>query len=221
MHDGQNLFDSTKAFGGVEWRVDEVMDSLIKRKKIKPCIVVGIWNTQYRFEEYLPYKPLSYGDDSINKLLRERKAYYQTRSDAYLKFIVTELKPYIDKTYRTNPTRTHTHISGSSMGDLISLYAAMEYPEVFGMAACISTHWPVIFNAYNDVFTQAMIKYMSVRFNETSLRPRLYFDYGTETLDRYYEPEQKMIDKFLLQQQYDFTNWITRKFNGAAHNEAS
>ncbi len=221
MQDGQNLFDGNTAFGGVEWRVDEVMDSLIKQKKIKPCIIVGIWNSDHRFEEYLPYKPLSYGGDTLMKLVEKRKPDYEPLSDAYLKFIVTELKPYIDKKYRTNPLRTHTQIAGSSMGGLISLYAVMEYPEVFGSAACISTHWPVVFNEYNNTFTQAMMNYIRSRFQETSLRPILYFDYGTETLDHYYEPCQRLMDKFLLENQFDFTNWITRRFPGAAHNEAS
>lgn len=221
MHDGQNLFDKKTAFGGVEWRVDEILDSLLQAKKIRPCIVVGIWNSERRFEEYLPKRPISYGGDTLMKLIHQRKADFEALSDDYLKFIVTELKPFIDQHYRTNPSRTHTHIAGSSMGGLISLYAALEYPEIFGSAACVSTHWPIIHQAYNTVFTEAMMSFMNQRFNETPLRPILYFDYGTETLDKFYEPCQRMIDEFLLQHQYDFTLWTTRRFAGAAHNEAS
>lgn len=221
MHDGQNLFDSQTAYGGVEWRIDEVMDSLLRLKKIRPCIVVGIWNSTRRLEEYLPNKPIVYGGDTLMKLIHQRKADFESLSDNYLTFIVQELKPYIDKNYRTNPDCKHTYIAGSSMGGLISLYAAMEYPDVFSAAACISTHWPVIYDTYNTVFTEAMMSYMSQRFSETALRPKLYFDYGTETLDRFYEPCQRMMDDFLLQNHYDFTNWVTRRFKGAAHNESS
>jgi len=63
--------------------------------------------------------------------------------DAYLRFIVEELKPRIDATFRTKPGREHTAIAGSSMGGLISLYAAAEYPDVFGRVGAVSTHWPV------------------------------------------------------------------------------
>jgi predicted alpha/beta superfamily hydrolase len=109
MHDGQNLFSTETAYGGVEWRIDEVMDSL----QLK-AIVVGVWNSPKRFHEYAPMDSLS---------------------DAYLRFLVTELKPFIDSTYATKPDRENTFIMGSSMGGLISLYAVSEYPEVFGGAA--------------------------------------------------------------------------------------
>jgi predicted alpha/beta superfamily hydrolase len=121
MHDGQNLFDdSTAAFG--EWGVDECLDSLIKKNK-PACIVVGIDNGPQRFNEYNPYDFQQFG---------------KGEGDLYLEFLVQTLKPFIDKQYRTNPAKENTIIAGSSMGGLISYYAMLQYPGVFGKAGVFS-----------------------------------------------------------------------------------
>ena len=91
-------------------------------------------------------------------------------SDAYLRFIVEELKPFIDITYRTCSDRTHTFVMGSSMGGLISLYAISEYPDLFGGAACLSTHWPV--------GGQELVREMAKGLHDPQAH-RLYFDHGT------------------------------------------
>ena len=138
MHDGQNLFDPGKSFIGVDWGVDEAMTQLIAAGKVREAIVVGVWNTPHRTREYLPEKPL--------RQFAERDAVFQKLAegggtpltvddllaDKYLGFLIAELKPYIDKTYRTQPARDDTFIMGSSAGALISLYAICEHPEVFG-----------------------------------------------------------------------------------------
>lgn len=112
MHDGQNLFDDATSFAG-EWGVDEAMDSLKNA-----CIVVGIDNGgAKRMTEYNP---------------NDTKQYGKGEGRAYLLFIVNTLKPYIDKKYRTMPARQHTWMAGSSMGGLISFYAGLYYPQVFG-----------------------------------------------------------------------------------------
>jgi len=117
-HDGQNLFDPTTAFAGVDWAVDETADSLIRAGKIQPVIVVGIWNTPERLNEYTTVKGRNYAT-----------------------FLINELKPFIDENYRTLPDRANTAVMGSSLGGLISLFLAWEHPEVFGMAACLSGSW--------------------------------------------------------------------------------
>jgi predicted alpha/beta superfamily hydrolase len=141
--------------------------------------------------------------------------------DEYLKFIVKELKPYIDENYRTEKDKDDTAICGSSMGGLISLYAICEYPEVFGKAACISTHWPVLFNNDNMGPSQAIRNYLTNNLPKPS-QHKIYFDYGTETLDQYYEVHQKKVDSILTLKKYKKgKNWETKKFQGAAHNEKS
>ncbi len=116
MHDGQNLIDPKTSFTGKDWRVDETVVKLSKAKRMEEIIVVGIYNTSDRLEEY---------SDS-------------EKGDLYLKFIVDELKPFIDNNYRTLPQRECTAIMGSSMGGLISFIAGWKYYDVFSMAGCLS-----------------------------------------------------------------------------------
>jgi enterochelin esterase-like enzyme len=142
MHDGQNLFDKKTAGYGMEWEIDERLDRLIRQKKVRPPTVVGIWNTPKRLQEYVPSKAF----DSLPESYRDKvRALYggDPLSDGYLKFIVRQLKPRIDREYRVRTDRANTAIVGSSMGALISLYAVNEYPQVFGGAGMVSTHWPL------------------------------------------------------------------------------
>lgn len=121
MHDGQNLFDEfTAGFG--EWGVDECLDSLIEKGK-PACIVVGIDNGPKRMNEYNPFDHEKFGNGE---------------GEAYVTFIAETLKPYIDKHYRTLKTKDNTIIAGSSMGGLISYYAMLKYPEVFGKGGIFS-----------------------------------------------------------------------------------
>ena len=123
MHDGQNLFDDATSFSG-EWKVDEILDSLYKYNHFS-CIVVGIYNGDaQRINEYSPWH-----NDSLN---------IGGDGDKYAKFIVKTLKPFIDSHYRTLSDRENTAIMGSSMGGLITLYTALEYPDVFGKAGVFS-----------------------------------------------------------------------------------
>ena len=93
-----------------------------------------------------------------------------------------ELKPYVDQHFLTSPRRADTFVAGSSMGGLISLYAALEYPRVFGGAACFSTHWPLSLKETRADFTTAMVQYLDQKLPRRP-QPRLYFDHGTATLD--------------------------------------
>ncbi len=121
MHDGQNIFDGYTAFAG-EWEVDETLDALIKMGT-PPCIVVGIDNGPQRMTEYNPYTFAKFG---------------KGEGDKYVGFLVKTLKPFIDSTYRTFVSKENTIIAGSSMGGLISYYAMLNYPAVFGKAGVFS-----------------------------------------------------------------------------------
>ncbi len=117
MHDGQNIIDPATSFAGVDWQVDETADQLIRQKKIEEIIVVGIYNSPDRLKEY-------------SDTPKGRK---------YMKFLIKEVKPFIDITYRTQPDRSNTAVMGSSMGGLISLYLILKHPEVFSKAGCLSS----------------------------------------------------------------------------------
>lgn len=124
MHDGNNLFDQKTSFTHVEWQVDEIAERLIGQNEIVPLIIVGIYNNSDRANEYTPYKDEEYQLGG--------------KGDLYLQFITKTLKTFIDHHYRTMPSREHTCIGGSSLGGLISVYAAIKYPEYFGQAMIIS-----------------------------------------------------------------------------------
>jgi len=118
MHDGQNLFDAKTSYAG-EWSIDETLDSIHAN-----IIVIGIENGgEKRMEELTPYINQKYGGGKANE---------------YLDFIVSTLKQKIDSTYRTKTSAKNTAIMGSSLGGLVSFYAALKYPTVFGKVGCFS-----------------------------------------------------------------------------------
>src|SRR3954454_438068 len=187
MHDGQNLFDTATAGYGMEWQIDETLDRLIREKKVRPTIVVGIWNTPKRLQEYVPSKAFN----GLPAEYREKvRALYggDPLSDGYLKFIVRELRPIIDRKFNVKTDRANTMIMGSSMGSLISLYAIDEFPQVFGAAGMMSTHWPLFMKPDGESVPQEEYETVSSAFERYLTRalpdPRthkLYFDHGTET----------------------------------------
>lgn len=133
LQDGQNLFSASTAFGGTEWQVDESLDrgaeALARTEALRPLIVVGIGNTSARVDEYTVTR-----DDGVGA---------GGRGAAYVSFLATELKPAVDARFRTLPGRETTGVGGSSLGGLISLAAALERPETFGVVAALSpaTWW--------------------------------------------------------------------------------
>lgn len=228
MHDGQMLYDAETTWNKQSWEVDEVAGELLFKGKTKPFIVVGIWNNgQKRHPEYFPQKPyesLSLTQkDSITAQLQKAgrtKEIFQPISDLYLKFLVTELKPYIDSHFATLTNRENTFIAGSSMGGLISMYAICEYPEVFGGAACISTHWPGTFSIQNNPIPDAFINYMELHLPNPKTHT-IYFDYGNKTLDALYPDLQKKVDLLMQKIGFTNTNWTTHFFEGKDHSEKS
>jgi len=144
MHDAQNLFDAKTSYAG-EWNIDETLDSINAQ-----VIVIGIENGgDKRMEELTPFKHEKHGGGNANN---------------YLDFIVKTLKPYVDKTYRTKMSSKNTAIFGSSLGGLVSFYATLKYPEVFGKVGCFSpAFW------FNRKEITAMME------NSTSFKTKVYF----------------------------------------------
>ena len=219
MFDGQNIFHGKKGWINDQyshgWQVDETLDSLINLGVITPMMVVGVFNTgAKRFFEYMPAKPKKEIENRIPnqaKWVQEGYLKHGISSNQFLKFLVEELKPYIDKHYKTKIGRRNTYLAGSSMGGLISAYAICEYPNVFGKAACFSTHWP----ALDGVF----IEYLKNNLPSPKTH-KIYFDYGTIGLDSLYEPFQVEVDSLLMRRGYTKgRNWLTKKFEGEDHNE--
>lgn len=174
MHDGQNVFDQATSFAG-EWGVDETLDSLHRRGDPGAIVVAIDHAGPRRFDEYSPWvNPRHGGGDG----------------DEYVDFLVTTLKPHIDARYRTRADRLNTAVIGSSMGGLISLYAILRYPAVFGRAGVFS---PALWVA-PGIFPFAR--------GAKPLRPdpRIYFVIGgreavsAEEAARYVADQRRMVD---------------------------
>lgn len=226
MHDGQMLFDPDSTWNHQAWDIDDVALELFRTGRSRRFIIVAIWNSGFtRHAEYLPQRPFhqlkpAEKDTLVAQLRRAGRAKEEfiPRSDDYLKFITEELKPYIDTHFPTLPGREHTFISGSSMGGLISVYAVCEYPQVFGGAACLSTHWPGSFTLDHNPFPDRMLKYLRKNLPDP-VTHRIYFDCGNKTLDSLYPAIQQRVDRIMKAKGFTAAQWVTRYFPGEDHSE--
>ncbi|HZV44683.1 MAG TPA: alpha/beta hydrolase-fold protein [Saprospiraceae bacterium] len=192
MHDGQNLFDAFYSFAG-EWKIDESMNNLFNAGDYG-AIVVGIDNGEgERFDEYSPWYSPNYnaGGDG----------------EAYVSFLVNTLKPHIDSTFRTLPGRDYTAIAGSSLGGLISMYGAAEYPDVFGKAG--------IFSPAFQVSDSCFLQVMSKTFDEDI---RVYFVAGHNESSGMI-PDILNMQQILLKQGVDSSNIKVVDELDGVHNE--
>ena len=217
MHDGQSLFDAALTWNHQEWQVDEIMGRLMQEGKIRRCIVVGIKNTDDRLSEYFPTKTWQYVPEAERKNANLEKL----TGDAYLKFIVEELKPYIDECYQPLTSREHTFMMGSSMGGLISLYALCEYPEVFGGVACLSSHLSMAYlpnGNDGEAWATGFRNYVEKNLPETNTS-LIYMDRGTKELDAEYGKYQTLLDKVITAKSWDEKHYKSLVFDGHGHNE--
>jgi predicted alpha/beta superfamily hydrolase len=226
MHDGQMLFDSSETWNHQEWGVDEALKQYNK-KTGKSCIVVGIHNAgQNRYAEYFPKKPFemlsSQGKEKIALLAEKQESRRMGEdgpaSDLYLQFLAKEVKPMVDEAFRTKKEAASTFICGSSMGGLISLYALCELPKIFGAAACLSTHWPGIFDDNQNPVPAAFLKYLSEKAPSSSAH-RIYMDCGTAGLDSLYPKYHLQAEKILKSKGYSGNKMKSRIVKGANHSE--
>lgn len=203
MHDGQNLFDGATSFiPGQEWRADEVAQALIQAKKIAPLIIVGVYNA---------------GVERVNEYTAAADPKYKAggKADFYGRFLVEELKPFIDKTYRTKTDAKNTGLGGSSLGGLISLYLALKYPAVFTRVAVVS---PSVWWADHQI-----VHYTEAQTKKTPLR--IWLDIGTKEGRDVNEAKKTVDDTRLLEDTLIKKGWRLAKdlkyfeAEGAEHNE--
>jgi predicted alpha/beta superfamily hydrolase len=217
LHDGQNIYDEPAPFSGKSWLVHGALAQGIAKAAMPPAILVGIWNNDNRLGEYMAEAALAAAPDAATEpgkdlfrglpLKRESVA-----GDAYLRFIVEELKPGIDARYRTRPGREHSFLMGSSMGGLISAYALSRYPAIFGGAGCLSTSWPIGGGFAADWFGKHLPDPRS---------HKLYFDYGTGTNDGAIEPFQLRVDAAARAAGYGPRNYRSLPWPGHMHTESA
>jgi len=196
MHDGQNLMDPATSAFGVAWEVDDTAETLIDESRIEPLIIVGIYNTGARIAEYTPVADTGYGGVA----------------DDYGRFLVEELKPDIDATYRTRPEASATGLAGSSLGGLVSLYLGMVYPDTFTRLGVVS---PSVWWADRDIVDR-------VDALTAKLPLTIWLDIGTAE-----GSGETVTDARLLRDALVGKGWVLdqdllyREYPGAAHNEAS
>jgi enterochelin esterase-like enzyme len=226
MHDGQNLFEGRYAFGGKSWQADVAVNRLVRAGRIADTIIVGIWNSGVeRYAEYYPEKFLAFAPEAARREYVEVASNGRSKADAYLRFIVEELKPAIDRRFATRPGPESTFVVGSSMGGLISLYALCEYPQVFGGAAGLSTHWVGRPTAWgrervrNAALPLAALGYLSQKLPPAG-RHRVYTDRGDDWLDSLYAPAHLMVAEVLRERGYTAADAMTPLVPGTGHNEA-
>ena len=189
MHDAQNLFDVKTSFAG-EWNIDEKLDSLNAQ-----VIVVGIENGgEKRMDELTPYKHPKYNGGNANN---------------YLDFIVTTLKPIIDKKYRTKTNAKNTAIFGSSLGGLTSFYAILKYPKVFGKAGIFSPAFWFNRNEINELTQKA-----------PKLNSKIYFLCGDNEGDADVIPDLNKIEELINTNRCYCLNLNKKEIiKGGQHNE--
>lgn len=221
MHDGQNLYDASTTWNHQSWEMDQAMCKLANKFKLKPAIIVGVHSSSdTRVADLMPQKAIT--GTPLEEVLEEVKLKgMEPRGDAYAAFLVETLKPTVDSTYRTEADMRHTTVMGSSMGGLMSIYALCEYPDVFGNALCLSTHWtgtPSVAKEFED----AMYNYIDSHLPSPETH-RLYFDHGTETIDAAYGPAEERILKMINTKGYSLgkRNLFNTVDYGAAHEESA
>jgi predicted alpha/beta superfamily hydrolase len=195
MHDGQNLMDPSTGFAG-EWKVDEAAEQLILAGKLEPLIIVGVYNTADRIPEYTPVADRQYGGGN---------------ADSYGRFLVEELKPFIDARYRTRTDAASTGLAGSSLGGLVSLYLGLKSPGTFTRLGVIS---PSVWWAGEDII-------MRVEALTTKPPVRFWVDMGTAESRSAITEARKLRDALRAEGWVEGADLQYTEVEGAQHNEAA
>lgn len=223
MHDGQMLFDSTTTWNKQEWKVDEWATQLMDEEKTNDFIVVALPSIpKIRWKDLFPEKAYDFIDVKIQDSLKDLSGNknFKFNGDNYLNCLTQEVKPFIDRQYSVYTDREHTFVMGASMGGLMSMYAISEYPEIFGGAACISTHWPGAKPIKDNPYPDAIFSYMEGNLPKANTH-KLYFDYGNKTLDQHYPQYAPRVDEILKAKGYTKDNSRNLFFEGTDHSENS
>ncbi|HEY7408613.1 MAG TPA: alpha/beta hydrolase-fold protein [Gemmatimonadaceae bacterium] len=198
LHDGQNVFDRATSATGAEWSVDETAQRLIEAGAIEPLIIVGVYNAgDHRIDEYTP--------------TRDSRKNIGGNADGYGRMLVQEIKPFIDRRYRTLRSAANTGLGGSSLGGLITMHLGLRYPTVFSRLAVLS---PSVW--WDD---RAIVREVETLATKPPLR--IWLDAGTG------EGEDVTRDSRLLRDALVRKGWVVGhdlaylEAEGGGHNEQS
>lgn len=225
LHDGQMLYDASTTWNRQAWHADRAVAAGIAAGRLPPTVVVGVWNVPaQRYAEYFPEKALARAPEASRREYVERASNGRSQADAYLRFLVDELKPAIDRRFATRPGREATTIAGSSMGGLISLYALCEHPQVFGAAAALSAHWvgkPTAWGleaARDTALPLALLDQFGATLPAAGAH-RVHIDRGSDALDSLYAPWLERAGALLRQRGYGPGEARVQVFEGTGHSE--
>jgi predicted alpha/beta superfamily hydrolase len=198
LHDGQNLFDGATSFiAGMDWHVGQTADHVIGTGTVEPLIIVGIYNTgKQRIREYTPTRVPRLGGG---------------RADRYAKFLIEELKPFVENEYRTVSQAENTGIGGSSLGGLVSLYLGLKMPNVFGKLAALSP----------SVWWNQRVMHRFAAAAQVNPRPRIWLDIGTKEGPRVVQDVEQFRDVLLKKGWRLGEDLHYERAEGAEHNEAA
>lgn len=217
-HDGQMLFDPRTTWNRQAWGVDRVAAPLIAEGRLRDCIVVGPWNGgPRRSAEFFPAAWWARLDAAGRAQMAPPLAGEPPSGEAWLRFLVEELKPAVDRRYATRPGREDCALMGSSRGAAISLFALCERPDVFGAAACLSTHWIGSFQR-NAAVPDAILGWLRETLPPPE-RVRLWMDRGTRELDALYDEAQARVDALMAERGFRPPRFRSVVHDGSGHNE--
>lgn len=221
LHDGQNLFegatrspshgdgdrpalpsglpDGQTAFvPGQDWRVNDTADGLIRAGVIEPLIIVGVYNTgRHRIDEYTPTRDRRHGAGGDAAL--------------YGRMLTRELKPFIDRTYRTLPDPANTGLGGSSLGGLVTLYLGVQHPDVFGKLAVLSP----------SVWWDNRVILKLVRLTDPKPRLSIWLDIGTSEGGKTVRDARELRDELVKAGWILGSDLIYAEIPEAGHNESA
>jgi predicted alpha/beta superfamily hydrolase len=198
LHDGQNLFDGTTSFiPGMDWHVGQTADHFIGGGLVEPLIIVGIYNTgKQRIREYTPTRAPKLGGG---------------RADRYAKFLIEEVKSFVDREYRTLSGPAHTGLGGSSLGGLVSLYLGLKMPQIFGKIAALSP----------SVWWNQRVMHRFLASAQVHERPRIWLDIGTREGPRIVQDVEQFRDVLLAKGWHSGSDLRYERIEGGEHNEAA
>jgi len=195
LHDGQNLFDGATSFiPGQDWHVGQTADECISAGTVEALIIVGMYNTKARIREYTPTHVPKLGGG---------------RADRYAKFLIEEVKPFVEREYRTLSGPQRTGIGGSSLGGLVSLYLGLKHCTSFGKIAALSP----------SVWWNQLVLHRFVESMHVEPRPRIWLDIGTREGPRIVQDVERFRD-VLLEKGWRLEHDLHyERVDGAEHNE--
>jgi predicted alpha/beta superfamily hydrolase len=198
LHDGQNLFDGSTSFiPGMDWNVGQTADHFIRTGAVEPLIIVGIYNAgKARIREYTPTRVPRLGGG---------------RADRYAKFLIEELKPFVDGVYRTLSGPLHTGLGGSSLGGLVSLYLGLKLPHLFGRLAALSP----------AVWWNQHVMHRFAAAAQVHPHPRIWLDIGTKEGPRIVQGVEQFRDVLIEKGWRLGRDLHYERVEGGEHNEAA